>query len=180
MAQSAIHWRARVAPALMWWDMRSQSDRRILIGAALLLLVLALLGWLVLPAARGIAAVERELPGLHTQRAEVLAMAEEGRALREEARGSAVVAPPAANRRSALERSLRAAGLAGAEMGDEGANRVRLRWGQIDYGVWAAWVGAAEAELAARVVRVGLQPPPVAGARLGQVQVEMVLEWRAS
>lgn len=180
MAQSADHWRARFAPALTWWAMRSQADRRILIVAAALLLALAVLAWLVLPAARGISAQERDLPSLRAQRANVLAMAEEGRTLREEARGSAAVAPPLADRRPALERSLSAAGLAGGEIGDDGANRVRLRWPRIDYGVWAAWVGSAERQLAARVVRVDVQPPLVAGAPLGQVQVEMVLEWRAS
>lgn len=169
-----------LAPALTWWAMRSQTDRRILIGSSVLLLALAVLAWLVLPAARGISDLERDLPGLRAQRAEVLAMAQEGRALLEEARSSAAVAPPAVDRRPALERSLSMAGLTGAEIGDDGANRVRLRWPRIDYGVWAAWVGLVERELAARVIRVGVQPPPVAGAPLGQVQVEMVLEWRAS
>ncbi len=191
-------WSAVLAPVRAWWDERTPRDRQILMACFVLVMALVVAGWLWLPAARGIRALERDLPLLRAQRAEVLALAQEGRSLREQARQNGVNLPAPGARRAALQRSLESAGLRGVELMDEGPNRLRLRWARVDYGVWAAWAAAVVRDSGARFAQVNVDAalapsagvaataapgavPAAASVSLpGQVRVEAVLEWRAS
>ncbi len=194
-------WAAPIAPLVEasgnWWSHLGGRDRRIVVLAATLAVALLAYAWIWLPAASGIAALERDMPGLRAQRSEVLAMAQEARGLREEAARSAAAVLPANQRRAALLRSLEAAGLAGAEIIEQSAQRLQLRWARVDYGVWALWAGTAEGELGARFVQLSVLAPqaaagkaagaaappapaaPVASVPPGQVSVDAILEWRA-
>ncbi len=58
----------------------------------------------------------------------------------------------------------------------EANDRVRVRFDDIDYGVWIAWLAATEGELAARATKVtvvALAPK----APVGHVRAEVVLDW---
>ena len=170
-----------------WWLQHTPRDRRVLLGLALGALLLLAYVWLWRPAAEGIARLERDLPAQRAQRTEVMAMAEEARVLRQEAARNAAAVLPAEARRAALERSIATTGVSGAQIVDEGGQRVRVRWPRIDYGIWVAWSAAAERELGARVTQVYVMSlaAPVQGAPAtapvgppGLVRAEIVFEWR--
>jgi type II secretory pathway component PulM len=54
--------------------------------------------------------------------------------------------------------------------------RVRVRFDDIDYGVWVGWLAAAEGELAARASRVMVSSTAPKGP-VGHVRAEAVLDW---
>lgn len=64
------------------------------------------------------------------------------------------------------------------EVTTEANGRVRVRFSDIDYGVWVAWLAATESELAARAVRVSLAALAPNGP-VGHVRAEAVLDWTA-
>ena len=64
------------------------------------------------------------------------------------------------------------------EVTAEPNDRVRVRFDNIDYGVWVAWLAATETELSARAGRVSvmaLSPK----APVGHVRADVVLDWSA-
>ncbi len=64
------------------------------------------------------------------------------------------------------------------EVASEPNGRVRVRFANIDYGVWVAWLAATESELAARAVRVSVAALAPNGP-VGHVRAEAVLDWTA-
>ena len=64
------------------------------------------------------------------------------------------------------------------EVASEANGRVRVRFSNIDYGVWVAWLAATESELAARAVRVSVAALAPSGP-VGHVRAEAVLDWTA-
>ncbi len=58
-------------------------------------------------------------------------------------------------------------------------DRVRVRFDDVDYGVWAAWLAAAETELSARTVRasVAANAPK---SPVGHVRTDALLDWTTS
>ena len=64
------------------------------------------------------------------------------------------------------------------EVATEANGRVRIRFSDIDYGVWVAWLAATESELAARAVRVSVAELAPNGPA-GHVRAEAVLDWTA-
>lgn len=64
------------------------------------------------------------------------------------------------------------------EVAPEANGRVRVRFPDVDYGVWIAWLAATETELGARSARVSvvaLAP----GGPVGHVRADAVLDWTA-
>ena len=62
------------------------------------------------------------------------------------------------------------------EVTAESGDRVRVRFENIDYGVWVAWLAASEGELSAHAAKatvVALAPK----APVGHVRAEVVLDW---
>ena len=62
------------------------------------------------------------------------------------------------------------------DLSSENGGRVRVRFADIDYGVWVGWLATTEGELGARAARVAvaaLGPP----APAGHVRAEVVFEW---
>ena len=64
------------------------------------------------------------------------------------------------------------------EVAAEANGRVRVRFSDIDYGVWVAWLAATESELAARAAHVSVAALAPSGA-VGHVRAEAVLDWTA-
>ncbi len=54
--------------------------------------------------------------------------------------------------------------------------RVRVRFDDVDYGVWAGWLAAAEGELAARVTRVSVVST-APKSPVGHVRAEATFDW---
>jgi type II secretory pathway component PulM len=57
--------------------------------------------------------------------------------------------------------------------------RVRVRFDDIDYGLWVAWLASAEGELSARAARVAISSTAPKGA-VGHVKTEAWLDWTPS
>jgi type II secretory pathway component PulM len=57
--------------------------------------------------------------------------------------------------------------------------RVRVRFDDIDYGVWIAWLASAETELAARATHVSVAAN-APKAPVGHVRTEALLDWTTS
>ncbi|MGI9025625.1 MAG: type II secretion system protein GspM [Burkholderiaceae bacterium] len=64
------------------------------------------------------------------------------------------------------------------EIASEANGRVRVRFSNIDYGVWVAWPAATESELAARAARVSIVALAPNGP-VGHVRADTVLDWTA-
>jgi len=58
----------------------------------------------------------------------------------------------------------------------EANNRVRVRFDNIDYGVWIAWLASTETELATHAARVSVNSL-APKAPVGHVRAEVVLDW---
>lgn len=58
----------------------------------------------------------------------------------------------------------------------EANDRVRVRFDNIDYGVWVAWLAATETELATRAARVTIVALAPRGP-VGHVKAEALLDW---
>lgn len=209
-------WLAAVAiPA--WWTNRAPRERMVLAAGLVVLGALVFYAFVWQPAADGVRRVEADLPGLRTQTADVLAMAEEAGRLR--AAGGQTVALTPDTRMAAVRRSLERAGLlrdaaapetpaagqanapvtslsigadavpllgvaatskrAPAELSSESGGRIRVRFADIDYGVWVGWLAATEAELGARAARAAVAALGPA-APVGHVRADVVFEWAAA
>jgi len=55
-------------------------------------------------------------------------------------------------------------------------DRVRVRFDDVDYGVWVAWLAASETELSARATRVSIATTAPKGP-VGHVRTEALLDW---
>lgn len=68
------------------------------------------------------------------------------------------------------------------EVIDEGNGRVRVRFDDIDYGTWVAWLASSEVELNARASRVSVSSvaPSNAGQVVGRVRADAVFDWTAT
>lgn len=58
----------------------------------------------------------------------------------------------------------------------EGNDRVRVRFDDIDYGVWVAWLATTEGELAAHASRVSVVALAPKGP-VGHVRTDVLLDW---
>ena len=58
----------------------------------------------------------------------------------------------------------------------EANDRVRVRFADIDYGVWVAWLASTETELATRAARVSVAALAPRGP-VGHVKAEALLDW---
>lgn len=58
----------------------------------------------------------------------------------------------------------------------EANDRVRVRFDNIDYGVWVAWLASTETELATRATRVSVAALAPRGP-VGHVKAEALLDW---
>ena len=65
------------------------------------------------------------------------------------------------------------------EVIDEGNGRVRVRFDDIDYGTWVAWLASSEIELNARASRVTVSSVATGtpGSVVGRVRADAVFEW---
>lgn len=64
------------------------------------------------------------------------------------------------------------------EVTGEPGGRVRVRFDNIDYGVWVGWLAATESELSARAVRVTVASLAPNGP-IGRVKTDALFDWTA-
>lgn len=133
------------------WDALAARERR-LITLAVSLIGLALLWTLLIePAWQGRARLRAELPELRAQVAQVDALVGESRRLG--TTGGAEMPLPAI--REELERSLGAAGIrANLAQIEVRGDRIEMRFNDVPFAVWLAWLEGAQRSLRLRIVQV--------------------------
>ena len=155
---------------LQSWRAMAPRERR-LVGAAGLVVILAA-GYLLLlePAWRGRQQLEKELPVLRGQLAQMSALATEVRRLAGAPKGAD--SPQAL--RTALETSVQAAGLgAGLAQLNASAELFDLRFASVPHAAWLAWLDTALRETQLRVADLSISREAVPGL----VSVRLVLEF---
>lgn len=151
------------------WQLLAARERRLVIGAAAVLAVLAAWLSLVEPAWQGRAALRSELPTLRAQLAQVGELAEEARRLSSVSAGSD--SPQA--QKTQLERSIDSAGLSSSlvQLSLNGT-LFELRFDRVPHAAWLSWVDTTTREMRLRVAAVSVTRE----AEHGLVSVRLALE----
>ena len=156
--------------ALQYWRSIAPRERRLVGLAALVLLLAVFYLGLIEPAWQGRQALQRELPTLRQQYAQMVALGAEARQL-------AAAVPTGTNRpqalRDSLAQSVRSAGLEPALQKIElNGELIELRFKAVGYAQWLAWMEGALRETRMRVADVSV----VREGTSGVVTVRLVLE----
>jgi len=151
------------------WQLLAVRERRVVIGAAVLLAVVAV--WLTLfePAWQARAALRGELPQLRSQLASIDALADEAQRLSSVPAGSD--SPQA--RKTQIERSIEASGLSPSltQLSVNGS-LFDLRFDRVSHAAWLAWLDTTTREMRLRVADVTVTRE----AEHGLVSVRLALE----
>ena len=145
---------------VQFWSERAPREQRILaIGGAVLAAIVLYLAFIE-PAASGVAKLERLLPQTRAQAAQLEAMVAEAKALRS--------LPPAAtpgslDARSALDKSLDAAGLKPSRNVPLANGDLHLTFVNVPYSKWTTWLAASERTLGVHAVAVSAKANSTAG-----------------
>lgn len=152
-----------------FWAERAPRERSVLaLGAALLLLVVVYLV-LVEPAWTGIARLERSLPQMRTNAAELESLLSEVRSLRTRAGVASVSAGEA---RGAIDTSLARSGVKAARVIPLSDGDMQMTFSDVPFAHWAPWLAGIERELGARATAVTVTGRD---ATPGNVDVELAL-----
>jgi general secretion pathway protein M len=154
---------------IQWWRSIARRERRMIVAAALVILVAV--GYLVSfePAWRGREQIGRELPLLRAQVAQMDALGKEARRL---AAAPAGVDTPQALR-AVFEQSVGAAGLkAHLSQINLTGDVLDVRFSGVPFAEWLVWFDAALRETRLRVIDASIQRE----AASGQVSIRLALE----
>lgn len=156
---------------LGWWRERAPRERTILAAGLVVVLLAAVWQLAFEPAWKGRQRLAQDLPAQRADLARMAAMIDEARSLE----ALASTGQGAGSVRSALEKSLAAAGLAGEVQIEQRGERFDLRFASVPFATWVDWVALAVRESRVRVVDARLTRDPRDGyvaARLSLVSGE--------
>jgi general secretion pathway protein M len=157
-----------IASARAWWQGLARRERR-MVACATALLAVALLYMIgIEPAWRARARLERDIPQLQEQLAELEALQDEARLLRQ--KGVASVAS-GGSLQASLERSLARAGVA-AKLSPNGERSVAVNATSVPAQSWFAWLEEFCREGRVRVVRARVTRAGAAGVVDADVGLE--------
>jgi len=142
------------------WSERAPRERRILACGAFFVVAIALYLLLIEPAASGIARLQRQLPQTRAQAARLETLLVEARSLRAL---PPVAAPDAADARSALDKTLRDAGLKSTHSTALANGDLHISFVNVAYGRWTKWLFDAEHTLGVHAVAVNVKASDTAG-----------------
>lgn len=142
---------AAAATLVRFWSERAPRERRILLAGAGFLA--ALIAYLVLiePAASGIVRLERLLPQTRAQAGRLETLVTEAKSLRAL---KPAAAPDAADARSALDKTLREAGIKSTHSTVQPGGELHMSFVNVAYGPWTTWLFTAEHTLGVHAVVV--------------------------
>jgi len=144
-----------------FWSQRAPRERLALSAAIAVLLLAAVYLLLIEPAASGIARLERGLPAARLQAQQLDQLLAEVGSLK--ARPQVATLSPA-EARSALERSLQAAGLPASRIVPLADGDLQITFANVQYAAWSTWLAGAERELGAKANVVSARATGTPGA----------------
>jgi general secretion pathway protein M len=152
-----------------FWAERAPRERSIIAAAGAVMVLVV--GYLVLiePAWTGITRLERTLPQLRANAAELESLLSEVRALRSRA---GVASISGAEARGAIDTSLARSGVKAARVVPLADGDMQLTFSDVSFGHWAPWLAGIERELGARATAVNITGRD---ATPGNVDVELAL-----
>jgi general secretion pathway protein M len=151
-----------------FWNQRAPRERLALGLAATVIVATVVYLLLIEPAATGIPRLERGLPTARTQAAQLDQLLAEVASLK--ARPQVAVLSPA-EARTALEKSLEAAGLKASRIAPLADGDLQLTFAGVPYAAWSTWLAGAERQLGAKAHVVTARSTATPGA----ADIEMVL-----
>ncbi len=155
---------------LQAWRALAPRERRLVAGAGAFAFAAAAYLLLLEPAWQARAQLQRELPVLRGQLAQMNALA--GEAIRLAGAQGSAAAPQAL--RVVLETSVRAAGLGGALAAlNAGGELIEMRFSGVSHAAWLAWLDTTLRETRLRVADLSIWREPNPGI----VSVRLVLEF---
>jgi general secretion pathway protein M len=153
---------------LRWWSERAPREKAILAGGGAVTIAVLIYLLLVEPAWSGIRLLERNLPGVRTQAAQLQGQLAEVGALKARAQVATISATEA---RSVLEKSIAAAGLKATRVQPLSEGDLQLSFTNVPYAGWSAWLANTERTLGARAISVNATRATAAG----NADIELVL-----
>lgn len=159
-----------IGKLLVRWAALAPRERRMVLGAGIVVVIAIVWLGLFEPAWNGRQALQRELPVLRAQAAQMAGLA----AVAQQAQAQASAVPPPETIRADIESSLKAAGF-GASIGQFEANdeRVSLKLQSVSNAAWLAWLDEASRTTRVRVVDASMARE----SKPGYVTVRVVLEF---
>ena len=153
---------------LQFWAERAPREKSVLIALAAIIIAALIYLITVEPAMTGITRLERGLPQTRAQAAKLDALLAEVKNLRTRAQ-VATLSPT--ETRTAVEKSLAAAGLKAARVVPLSDGDLQLTFANVPYAGWAIWLASVERELGGRATSVTANSTPTPG----NVDVELAL-----
>ncbi|MCU0949833.1 MAG: type II secretion system protein M [Burkholderiaceae bacterium] len=151
-----------------FWNERAPRERAVLALLGLIVLLAVAYLALVEPAVTGIQRLERGLPQVRTQAAQLDALLADVKAVKARPQVATV---SSAEARGALDKSLAAAGLKAARIVPLSDGDLQLTFANVPYAAWSVWLAGLERELGARAIGVVAN----ANGTPGNVDVELAL-----
>lgn len=136
---------------LQFWNERNARERATLAAGGIVTLLAIAYLLLIEPARAGITRLERGLPALRAQVAQLESLLGEVKMLKSRPQ---VATTSASEARAALEKSLAAAGLKAARIVPLSDGDLQLTFADVPYAGWAIWLAGIERELGARAISV--------------------------
>ena len=151
-----------------FWDVRQPRERVWIAAAATVLALAVLYLGLIDPAVSAISRLQRSLPNLRTQSAELQSLLAEARSLKSH---PAVASSDVQQMQPALEKSLAGAGLKAARIVPLANGALQLTFTDVPYSAWSVWLARAEHELGMHAINVTAR----ASAAPGNADIDLAL-----
>lgn len=162
---------ANVSRWQTYWNSRSAREQRMLLLAFSVVTISLIYGLLYDPAQAGVARLNKELPPLRSQAAEMAGLAKQATGLRS---GSKPIPVPASQIKGAIAGSLTRQGL-NAKVTQE-SDLVRVELSEVAFAKWLEWLRINQVELGVSVVKATIKKIDGATPSPGVVSVECWLK----
>lgn len=162
---------ANVSRWQTYWNSRSAREQRMLLIASSVVTLGLIYGLLYDPAQTGVARLNKELPPLRSQAAEMAGLAKQAMGLRA---GSKPISVPASQLKQAIASSLTRQGFNAKVSQDN--DLVHIELSEVAFAKWLEWLRINQAELGASVVKASIKKLDGATPSPGVVSVECWLK----
>jgi general secretion pathway protein M len=138
-----------------WWSQRSERERWMISGAAILIVASILFFYVYQPINTERLRLQKRVPELRASLAQMHTQVEELKTLQ--------ARPRPASLEVALKESAAQSGLGNASITADGPERARVNFASVEFNKWVQWTGRLQSERAFRVESAQVQALPEAG-----------------